>query len=58
VLESYASEHTARMLAMKSATDNAKDLQDELKLYYNRARQGAVTQEIAEISAGAMAMAQ
>lgn len=58
VLESYASEHTARMIAMKSATDNAKELQDDLKLYYNRARQDSVTQEIAEISAGAMAMTQ
>ena len=56
VLESYASEHTARMIAMKSATDNAQDLEGDLKLYYNRARQGAVTQEIAEISAGAMAL--
>ncbi len=56
ILESYASEHTARMFAMKSATDNAKELQDDLKLYYNRARQGAVTQEIAEISSGAMAL--
>ncbi len=56
ILESYASEHTARMLAMKNATDNAKELQDDLKLYYNRARQGAVTQEIAEISSGAMAL--
>ncbi len=56
VLESYASEHSARMFAMKSATDNAKELQDDLKLYYNRARQGAVTQEIAEITSGAMAL--
>ncbi len=56
ILESYASEHTSRMLAMKSATDNAKELQDDLKLFYNRARQGAVTQEIAEISTGAMAL--
>ncbi len=56
VLESYASEHSARMFAMKSATDNASELQDELKLYYNRARQGAVTQEIAEITSGAMAL--
>jgi F-type H+-transporting ATPase subunit gamma len=57
VLESYASEHSARMFAMKSATDNAKELQDELKLFYNRARQSAVTQEIAEITSGAMAQA-
>ena len=56
ILESYASEHSARMFAMKSATDNAKELQDELKLYYNRARQDAVTQEIAEITSGAMAL--
>lgn len=56
VLESYASEHSARMFAMKSATDNASELQNELKLYYNRARQDAVTQEIAEITSGAMAL--
>jgi F-type H+-transporting ATPase subunit gamma len=58
ILESYASEHTARMIAMKNATDNAKELQADLKLYYNRARQSAVTQEIAEISSGAMALTQ
>lgn len=58
ILESYASEHSARMFAMKSATDNAKELQDDLKLYYNRARQDAVTQEIAEITSGAMALSQ
>ena len=57
ILESYASEHSARMFAMKSATDNASELQDELKLYYNRARQEKVTQEIAEITSGAMALA-
>lgn len=57
VLESYASEHSARMFAMKSATDNASELQDELKLFYNRARQEKVTQEIAEITSGAMAQA-
>lgn len=56
-LESYASEHSARMFAMKSATDNAGELQKDLKLYYNRARQSAVTQEIAEITTGAMALA-
>lgn len=56
VLESYASEHSARMFAMKSATDNASELQDELKLFYNRARQERVTQEIAEITSGAMAL--
>jgi F-type H+-transporting ATPase subunit gamma len=56
ILESYASEHSARRLAMKSATDNAKELQDELKLHYNRARQDTVTREIAEITSGAMAL--
>jgi F-type H+-transporting ATPase subunit gamma len=56
ILESYASEHSARMFAMKNATDNAGDLQKDLKLYFNRARQGAVTQEIAEITSGAMAL--
>lgn len=56
VLESYASEHSARMFAMKSATDNAKELQDGLRLYYNRARQERVTQEIAEITSGALAL--
>lgn len=58
ILESYASEHSARMFAMKSATDNAKELEDDLKLYYNRARQDAVTQEISEIVGGAMALTQ
>jgi F-type H+-transporting ATPase subunit gamma len=56
ILESYASEHSARMFAMKSATDNASELLDELKLYYNRARQEKVTQEIAEITSGALAL--
>ena len=56
VLESYASEHSARMFAMKNATDNAKELQDDLKLYFNRARQSQVTQEIAEITSGALAL--
>jgi F-type H+-transporting ATPase subunit gamma len=58
LLETKASEHSARMLAMQNATDNAKELQADLKLYYNRARQGAVTQEIAEISSGALALTQ
>lgn len=58
ILESYASEHSARMFAMKSATDNANELQKDLKLYYNRARQSAVTQEISEIVGGAAALAQ
>ena len=56
VLENLASEHAARMVAMKSATDNASDLIDELKLAYNKARQAAITQEISEIVGGAAAV--
>ncbi len=51
ILEAQASEHSARMVAMKSATDNAGNLIDDLTLQYNRARQAAITQEILEISA-------
>jgi len=51
VLEAKASEHSARMVAMKAATDNAKSLVDDLTLEYNKARQAAITQEILEISA-------
>ncbi len=56
VLENLASEHAARMIAMKSATDNASDLIDELNLIYNKARQAAITQEISEIVSGAAAV--
>ena len=56
VLENLASEHAAQMLAMKSATDNASDLIDELKLAHNKARQAAITQEISEIVGGAAAV--
>jgi F-type H+-transporting ATPase subunit gamma len=56
VLENLASEHAARMIAMKSATDNASELIDELKLAYNKARQAAITQEISEIVGGAAAV--
>ncbi|MBT5909150.1 MAG: ATP synthase F1 subunit gamma, partial [Opitutae bacterium] len=51
ILESQASEHSARMVAMKNATDNAGNLVDDLTLQYNRARQAAITQEIIELSA-------
>lgn len=51
LLESNASEHSARMLAMHSATENAKDLMDDLSLSYNRIRQESITRELAEISA-------
>jgi len=56
VLENLASEHAARMIAMKSATDNAGDLIDELTLVFNKARQAAITQEISEIVGGAAAV--
>lgn len=56
LLESLASEHAMRALAMKNATDNANDLIEDYTLEYNTARQGAITQEIAEISGGAEAM--
>ncbi len=56
VLENLASEHAARMVAMKSASDNANNLIDELNLVYNKARQAAITQEISEIVGGAAAV--
>lgn len=56
LLESNASEHSARMLAMKSATDAASDMARELNLIFNRARQAAITKEIAEIAAGTAAV--
>jgi len=56
VLDSNAAEHGARMTAMHKATDNAKDLRDQLKLTYNKARQAAITNEILEIVGGAEAL--
>ncbi len=56
VVENIASEQAARMVAMKSASDNAGELIDELQLIYNKARQAAITQEIAEIVGGAAAL--
>lgn len=56
VLESEASEHSARMTAMRNATDAAGDMIDDLTLTFNRARQAGITQEISEISAGAAAL--
>ncbi len=55
VLENKACEQSARMVAMKSATDNAKDIISDLQITYNKARQAAITQELAEICAGAAA---
>ena len=56
VLENLASEHAARMIAMKNATDNAGELIDDLTLIFNKARQAAITQEISEIVGGAAAV--
>jgi F-type H+-transporting ATPase subunit gamma len=52
-----ASEHSARMVAMKSATDNAKDIVKDLTLEYNKARQAAITKELLEISTAQLALA-
>ena len=56
VAENMASEQSARMVAMKSASDNAKKVIGELQLSYNKARQAAITGEILEIVAGAEAL--
>ena len=56
VAENMASEQSARMVAMKAATDNAGNLIDELKLIYNKTRQAAITKELSEIVAGAAAV--
>ena len=55
LVESYCSEHNARMMAMQTATDAAKDMLKNLGIEYNRARQAAITQEITEVIAGAKA---
>ncbi|MBU3875889.1 ATP synthase F1 subunit gamma [Faecalicatena sp. AGMB00832] len=55
LVEAYASEHNARMMAMKSATDSAESIIKELSTLYNRARQAAITQEITEVCSGANA---
>ena len=56
VAENMASEHSARMVAMKAATDNAGNLIGELKLVYNKTRQAAITKELSEIVSGAAAV--
>lgn len=56
VAENMASEQSARMVAMKSASDNAKDVIGDLKLVYNKARQAAITKELSEIVSGAAAV--
>jgi F-type H+-transporting ATPase subunit gamma len=54
--ESLASEHAARRVAMKSASDNASDMIDDLNLTYNGIRQSSITRELAEITSGAAAL--
>jgi F-type H+-transporting ATPase subunit gamma len=58
ILEAQASEQSARMVAMKTATDNARELEKRLTLNYNKARQAAITQELVELSAASAAAGQ
>jgi F-type H+-transporting ATPase subunit gamma len=58
IMESLASEHAARMIAMKNATDSASTLADDLQLQYNKARQQTITNEILDIAGGAEALSQ
>jgi F-type H+-transporting ATPase subunit gamma len=58
VLEAIASEHSARMVAMRNATDNAKELRRDLTLSYNKTRQANITKEVSEIASGAAALAE
>jgi len=58
LVEAAASEHSARMVAMRNANDAATDLMDELTLTYNQARQAGITKELSEISAAKLAMEQ
>jgi F-type H+-transporting ATPase subunit gamma len=56
MLDALASEHSARMVAMRNATENANELMDALTLTYNKARQAQITAEVSEIAAGALAL--
>jgi F-type H+-transporting ATPase subunit gamma len=56
MLDSIASEHSARMVAMRNASDNAKELGRDLTLSLNKARQAQITREVSEIAAGAEAL--
>jgi F-type H+-transporting ATPase subunit gamma len=56
VLENNASEQSAQMLAMRNATDNAKELTGDLTLVYNKTRQATITREMIEIASGAEAL--
>ena len=55
LVESFCSEQNSRMMAMQSATNNAKDMLHDLNIEFNRIRQAAITQEITEVIAGAKA---
>ena len=55
-MESFSSEHAARMNAMRNATDNASELIDDLTLTYNKARQSGITRELLDIVGGAEAL--
>jgi len=57
ILESIASEQSARMVAMRNATDNANQLIEDLTLMYNKARQESITKELLDITGGAAALA-
>ena len=57
ILESIASEQSARMVAMRNATDNANELTQDLTLMYNKARQESITKELLDITGGAAALA-
>ena len=56
LLESIASEHSARMVAMQAATDNANELVTDLTLSFNRVRQAQITREVSEVAAGGAAI--
>ena len=57
ILESIASEQSARMVAMRNATDNANEIVQDLTLMYNKARQESITKELLDITGGAAALA-
>jgi F-type H+-transporting ATPase subunit gamma len=57
IFESLASEHAARMVAMRNATENANELTEDLRLEYNKARQQAITNDMLDIAGGAEALA-
>jgi len=56
ILEANASEHSARRVAMKNASDNASELSEDLTMVYNKSRQAAITNQIIEITSGAQSL--